>query len=142
MCGEGTVHVEEEGRVRMWCWKGGEESAFDGPVVGGVGGGEPLVEEGLWVFLVLGRKPESRGEGEIDLLEGAVGDVFDGGLEARRETRLEGFRVVLEPTERGGHYDFIEVRGFILRRGDRDWHCRSRILLGSSADGCDLRREL
>lgn len=111
-------------------------------MVGGVGGGEPLVEEGLWVFLVLRGKPESRGEGEIDLLEGAVGDVFDGGLEARRETRLEGLRVVLEPAERGGHYDFIEVRDFVLRRGDRDWHCRSRILFRSSADGCDLRREL
>lgn len=68
--------------------EGGEEEAFDGPVVGSVGWGEPLAEEGAFVVcdlgsvlvpvLVLGGEPECGGEGEVDFFEAAVGDVVDG----------------------------------------------------------------
>ena len=143
MSGEGTVHVEEEGWVRMGCRKGGEEGAFDGPVVGDVGGGEPVVEEGFRLLVVCWREPESRREGKIDLLEGAVGYVFDSSLQWLWEIGLEGVGVALQPAERGGHYDFIELSGFVLPRSDRDWHCRGCTLFRSrSANGCDLCREL
>lgn len=145
MCGEGTVHVEEEGWVRMGCRKGGEEGAFDGPVVGGVGGGEPVVEEGVGFLAVCWREPESRREGKIDLLEGAVGDILDSSLQWRWEIGLEGVGVALEPAERSGHHDFIEIEvsNFVLRCSDRDWHRGSSTLFRRrSANRCDLCREL
>ena len=127
----------------MGCRKGGEKGAFDGPVVGGVGGGEPVVEEGFGVLFVGRREPESRRKGKIDLLQGAVGDIFDSSLHWLWEIGLEGVGVALQPAERGSHHDFIELNGFILQRSDPDWYRGScNIFRNQSANGCDLCSEL
>lgn len=131
--------------MRLGCRKGGEEGAFDGPVVGCVGGGEPVVEEGFGFLVVCWREPESRREGKVNLLEGAVGDIFNSSLQWLWEIGLEGVGVALQPAERGGHHDLIEIEvsGFVLRCSDRDWHRRSCTLFRSrSANECDLRRDL
>lgn len=100
--GAGAVDVEEEGGVGGGGGEGGEVEELLGPVGGvgggGVGGVEEVGEGGVvggWGWVVVcwgrwvggcvgsgcwerGRVPECGGEGEVDFLESAVGDVVDG----------------------------------------------------------------
>lgn len=93
-----------------------------------VGGRQPLGEEG-GVFTVATtvavgirrRKPEGGGEGEIHFLEAAVGDVADGGAQARGQRWGEAcFTAVLEPAERSRHDDFVEGAPVAEGGGDVD----------------------
>ena len=79
----------------MWCRERGEGGAFDGPMVGSVGWSEPLVEEGFLIRFFPWGQPEGGRKGQVDFLEGAVGDVSDGCLETGWKRGLESVGVVL-----------------------------------------------
>ena len=55
--------------------------------------------------------PEGRREGDVDFVQGAVGDAVDGLGETGREGGCEGGLVAFQPAERRGDDDFVEGEG-------------------------------
>ena len=118
------MEVEQERRVRAGPGEGGQRDAFRSPafwiLVRSVRWGKKLGEECCHCPCRVRREPERGGEGDVDFLETAVGNVLDGCGDARRERGGEGGHVAFQPAQGAGHNHFVEVGGVVRDRGDGD----------------------